>query len=76
MDPEISYTLVDNKITFRAKHFAKYVYIYSDNECLQLSDNFFDLEPDVPYTVTMKEKKKFSFMSYTDLTTTNIQLNN
>ncbi|CAK62388.1 unnamed protein product (macronuclear) [Paramecium tetraurelia] len=70
--PDISYTLKGNTITFISKSLAKYVYIYSNSECINLSDNFFDLSPDVPYMVIMKESKKFSFFSYYDILVTAI----
>ncbi|CAD8151137.1 unnamed protein product [Paramecium pentaurelia] len=65
--PDISYTLQGNTITFISKSLAKYVYVFSNSDCINLSDNFFDLSPDVPYMITMKEPKKFSFFSYYDL---------
>lgn len=51
---------------------AKYVYVFSNSDCINLSDNFFDLSPDVPYMITMKEPKKFSFFSYYDLLITTV----
>ncbi|HSK13056.1 MAG TPA: glycoside hydrolase family 2 protein, partial [Phnomibacter sp.] len=37
-----------------SKAFAKYVYIHtSDSSLPQLSDNYFDLEPGVPKTITL-----------------------
>ena len=43
IDPKLRVEVVDDEIIVKADAFAKYVFIYNENDDLILSDNFFDM---------------------------------
>ncbi len=56
-NPKITYEVSGNKITFKAKSFAKYVYVDIEGYKGKLSDNYFDLQAGESRTITFDRKE-------------------
>ncbi len=65
--PNISYTVLDNKVLINSDVFTKSVYVYSDNE-VELSDNYFDINSKtVELNLLKGEATNLKFMSIYDI---------